>query len=86
MAEQEQRNLASVSDGVAKYLRRGQLCGLAVSFAALGVVAFTAHLGHPVVATILGGATLTGLVAVFVAGRPGGDPDPHRSDSEPRKP
>lgn len=86
MAEQEQRNLASVSDGVAKYLRRGQFCGLAVSFAALGVVAFTACPGHPVAVTILGGATLTGLVAVFVAGRPGGDPGPHRPDSEPRKP
>lgn len=72
-----------MSEGVAKSLLRGHSVDWLCLFAALGVVAFTAYLGQPVVATILGGATLTGLVAVFVAGRPGGAPEAQRSDSEP---
>lgn len=69
LAEEEQRHQAALSRGVSRYLLRGQLYGMLVCFAALGVVAFTAYLGHAVVAAILGGTTLTGVVTTFIVGR-----------------
>lgn len=86
LAEEEQRKRASSVNGAVETMRRGQSCGLAVTLAALGVVAHTAYLGHPVVATILGGATLTSLVTVFVAGRPSGGREGPSSEPTPRSP
>lgn len=81
--EQEQGRRVSRAEAALGTLRRGQLCGLAVALGALGVVAFAVYLGHPVVAAILGGTTLTGLVAVFVAGRPGGSREERPSEPAP---
>lgn len=81
--EQEQGQRVSRAKAALGTLRRGQLCGLAMALGALGVVAFAVYLGHPVVATILGGTTLTGLVAVFVAGRPGGSREERPSEPAP---
>lgn len=86
LAEEEQRKRASAVNGAVETMRRGQFCGLAVALAALGVVAHTAYLGHPVVATILGGATLTSLVTVFVAGRPSGGREGLPSEPAPPEP
>lgn len=75
LAEEEQRNYAALTRGASRYLLRGQLYGMLVCFAALGVVAFTAYLGHPVVAAILGGTTLTGVVTAFIVGRRNEEPE-----------
>lgn len=81
--EKEQGRRASRARVALETLRRGQLCGLAVALGALGAVAFSAYLGYPVAAAILGATTLTGLVAVFVAGRPGGGRGERRFAPEP---
>lgn len=81
--EREQGQRASRAKAALETLRRGQLCGLAVALGALGAAAFSAYLGYPVVAAILSATTLTGLVAVFVAGRPGGDREGRRFESAP---
>lgn len=81
--EKEQGQRASLAESALETLRRGQLCGLAVALGALGAVAFSAYLGYPVAAAILGATTLTGLVAVFVAGRPGGGRGERTSEPAP---
>lgn len=81
--EKEQRQRASRARAALGTLRRGQLCGLAVALGALGAVAFSAYLGFPAVAAILGATTLTGLVAVFVAGRPCEGRGERRFEPEP---
>ena len=81
--EREQGQRASRARAALETLRRGQLCGLAVALGALGAVAFSAYLGYPVAAAILGATTLTGLVAIFVAGRPGGGRGERRFEPAP---
>ena len=54
---------------VTKTQRLGQLYGLAVTAAVLGVTVYALAHGHEIAAAILGGTTIVGLVAVFVRGR-----------------
>lgn len=86
LAEAEQRKRASSAERSLETRRRGQLCGLAGALAALAAAAYTGFLGPPVVAAILGGATLTGLVTVFVAGRPSGGRAGPPSEPAPPEP
>ena len=50
-------------------VRRGQLYGLVIGLAGLSSAVATAYFNQPTVASILGGATVLGLVSTFILGR-----------------
>lgn len=86
MAERAQSDAHSARqfglEHAVRYLRRGQFFGFFASLVAFAVVGFAAYHGREVVASIVGGSTVVGLVIAFVAtGRNGssaapGAPDP----------
>jgi len=47
----------------------GQILGFSIGLFALATSAFALSLGHSVAASVIGGTTVVGLVAVFVTGR-----------------
>lgn len=49
--------------------RLGQILGFFIGSMALSLSAASLFLGHPAAASIIGGTTVVGLVAVFVTGR-----------------
>ena len=73
MAEKEQQNaqdarMLAIRKEAAD-TRRGQIIGGIVSVSAFLTAAFLGYHGHPYAASIVGGATVVGLVTVFVTGR-----------------
>lgn len=53
----------------AREKQRGQYLGFTIGTFALVISAFALYLGHTGAAGIIGGATVVGLVSVFVIGR-----------------
>lgn len=51
------------------FRRTGQFFGLLVALGGLTTAGYIAYLGHPAAASVIGGTTLLGMVAVFVTGR-----------------
>lgn len=53
----------------AKEIKRGQNFGLAIGLSAFLTCIITAYFGSNIAASVIGGTTVVGLVAVFVTGR-----------------
>lgn len=73
MAEKEQENaqdarMLAIREEAAD-TRRGQIIGGVVAVSAFLTAAFLGYHGHSYAASIVGGATVVGLVTVFVTGR-----------------
>lgn len=64
---QEHAFLIAKSDQNAK--RRGQICATIVAVVCIAGAVFCAYLGDTTVGGIIGGATILGLVTVFVTGK-----------------
>ncbi len=62
-------NIAALN-AIAADTKRGQWSALIVTLSAFATAAFLGYLGHPAAASIIGGATVVGLVGVFIKGRP----------------
>lgn len=77
MAEREQAHRIAVESSVlgeeAAQIKYGRRYAFAVVVLVLGVVVFAILKGAFVVAGVLGGTTIVGLVAAFIAGRKSGD-------------
>ena len=73
MAEKEQAHCQTIvgetTHRVFRERERGQWFGLIVALLGLSVAAFALWLGYEAAASILGGTTLLGMVAVFVTGQ-----------------
>lgn len=85
MAERAQSDAHSARqfglEHAVRYLRRGQFFGFLASLVAFFVVGFAAYHGREVVASIVGGSTIVGLVIAFVAtGRNGPSDAPGAAD------
>lgn len=85
MAERAQSDARSARrfglEHAVRYLRRGQSFGFFASLVAFAVVGFAAYHGREVVASIVGGSTVVGLVIAFVAtGRNGSSAAPGAQD------
>jgi len=52
-----------------KQAARGQILGFLIGLSAIGASMFSAFIGYPVLAGILGGTTVVSLVVAFVVGR-----------------
>jgi uncharacterized membrane protein len=52
-----------------KQVARGQILGFLIGLAAISASVYSAVIGYPILAGILGGATVVGLVTAFVVGR-----------------
>lgn len=50
-------------------LARGQIFGFLIGLSAIGASVYSATIGYPWLAAILGGTTVVGLVTAFVVGR-----------------
>lgn len=59
----------NVINGQIKQSGRGQIFGLIIAFITIGSSVALAMFGHDVVAGVLGGGTVVGLVTVFVIGK-----------------
>lgn len=73
MAEKEQSFRHSISQSTTtktlEERRIGQIFGGLIAFMGLAVAVYALKLGHPVAASVIGGATLLGIVTVFVTGK-----------------
>jgi len=58
-----------VISGQVKQSGRGQIFGLIIAFVAIGASILLAMFNHEIVAGIIGGGSVVGLVTVFVVGR-----------------
>lgn len=65
---QREMEKTALNEGV-KATKRGQLYGLIIGLTAFLTVMFTSWIGCEKAASIVGGTTVVGLVAVFVIGR-----------------
>lgn len=73
MAEKSQDNIHEGNivalNAIAADTKRGQWCAFMVTPSAFATAAFLGYLGHPTAASVIGGATVVGLVGVFIKGR-----------------
>jgi uncharacterized membrane protein len=65
---QQTMELAALNAAVNE-VRRGQVFGFTIGLTALAAAMLALYLGSPTVAGIIGGATVVGLVSVFIVGR-----------------
>jgi hypothetical protein len=52
-----------------EWIKRGQIFGFVIGLTALGASMLALAMGSPAVAGVIGGATVVGLVSVFIVGR-----------------
>ena len=73
MAENQSNHRISIENivisGQVKQSGRGQIFGLIIAFVAIGASILLSMFGHEIVAGIIGGGSVVGLVTVFVVGR-----------------
>lgn len=73
MAEEEAAHVRSMDARAMQYLRderrRGQFFGFGAALLGLAAATVCAYLNQPTPASVIGGSTVVGLVAVFVVGR-----------------
>jgi len=64
--------------------RRGQICALIITLAAIGAGAYTALQGHEVAGSIIGVGGIGSIVTTFLAGRNAAQPEPTTSKVSPK--